>query len=186
MAVYPTSPMYSYPVTLTPVWNTLISDFEKGAEQRRKKWAYAKYNVIVQYTALSTLDAKTIYEFYMARNGSYESFYFYDPYAFDHVGLYVATGDGVTDVFDIPGSSTSARTLYENDVLVSSGFSYLTGGGDGSSDRVDYVTAPPLGTIITIDFTGYLRAKVRFKDDNLSRENFTTTLMRYGLELQGL
>lgn len=186
MSVYPTSPMYGYPTVLTPVWNTLISGFENGSEQRRQKWVFAKYDVSVKYPALTLAEAKTLYEFYMARKGALGSFHFYDYYAIDHVGLYVGTGDGVTEIFDIPGSSTSSRVLYENGGVISSGFAYLTGGGDGSSDRVDYDTAPTLGTIITIDFTGFLRVKVRFALDKLNRENFTTILFKYGLELKGL
>jgi len=186
MAVFPTSPEYGYPVVFTPVWNTLKSGYENGSEQRRQKWLYPKYDITIRFNALTEADAKTIYEFYMARNGSYESFYFFDPYAFNHVGLYVGTGDGVEDIFDIPGKSTSVYTHYENGDVVTSGFSVLTGGGDGEADRIDYTTAPPAGTIITIDFTGYLRAKVRFKDDAMDRNNFTTNLFRYGLELKGL
>ena len=186
MSVFPSSPVYTYPVIFTPVWNTLTSDFENGAEQRRQKWLYAKYDVEIKFNNLSTSDAKTIYEFYMARKGSYESFYFFDPYSFEHVGLYIGTADGVTDIFDIPGKSTSSRVLYENGGVVSSGVSYLVGGGDGAADRIDYVTPPADGTIITIDFAGFVRAKVKFKEDNLNRDNFTLSLFKYGLELKGV
>ncbi len=186
MAVFPDSIHHNPSFVFTPVWNTLKSKYENGNEQRRQKWLYPKYDVAVQFNALSQVDAKTIYEFYMARKGSYEAFYFFDHYSFDHVGLYVGTGDGSTDVFDIPGITTSARTLYENGSVISSGFSYLTGGGDGAADRVDYTTAPASGVIITIDFTGFVRAKVRFANDNLDRNNFMTNLFKYGLELKGV
>jgi hypothetical protein len=186
MAVFPDTPQYSYPVVLAPVWNTLKSQFDNGNEQRRQKWLSPKFDVQIAFKALELADAKTIYEFYMARKGSFEAFYFFDPYVFDHVGLFVVTADGSTTIFDIPGKSTSARTLYENGSEVSSGFSYLSGGGDGEADRISYTVAPTAGTIITIDFTGYLRVKCRFKEDNLNRENFTTALFKYGLELKGV
>jgi len=186
MATFPTSPRPLHPYVVTPVWKTLISDYEGGAEQRRQKWLYAKYDITLKYQKLSNANAQILWAFYMARKGACESFYFYDLYVADHIGLYIATADGILDVFDIPGASTSARTLYENGSEVSSGFSYLTGGGDGDADRVEYTAAPASGTIITIDFTGYLRIKCRFKEDRLSRENFMTTLFRYGLELKGL
>ena len=186
MATFPAAPAPVYPCVVNPIWKTLVSDYEGGGEQRRQKWLYAKYDVKLNYNALSEADAEILWAFYMARKGAYDSFYFYDLYAFDHVGLYIATADGVIDTFDIPGKSTSSRTLYEDSSVISSGFSYLTGGGDSDADRVEYTAAPAVGTIITIDFTGYLRIKCRFKEDQLSRENFITTLFKYGLELKGI
>jgi len=186
MEVFPDTPKYSYPIVFVPIWHTLKSQFENGSEQRRQKWLYPKYDVKISFEGLERADAKIIYKFYMARKGSYESFYFFDPDPFDHAGLYVGTGDGITDVFDIPGRFTSAQVLYENGYEVSTGFSYLSGGGDGGADRVGYTVSPADGQIITVDFTGFVRAKVRFKDDNLSREDFTAQLFRYGLELKGV
>lgn len=183
MELYPTIPVPNYPLTVTPVWNTAIS---KNGTQRRRRWLYAKYDVVVKYTALESANSKILWAFYMARNGSFEAFYIIDYYAYDHVGLYIATGDSSTTIFDIPGQSTSSRTLYVNGVETATGFTYLSGGGDGSSDRVEFTTAPSLGAIITIDFTGYLRIKCRFANDYLDRVNFTTSLMQYGVELTGL
>lgn len=184
--VLPTTPSPQYPGKLTPIWKTLVSDYESGNEQRRQKWLYAKYDVSVNYGALELSDVKTLWEFYMARKGAFESFYYVDVFVMDHVGLYIETCNGTDDTFDLPGLSTSARTLYENGSIVTSGFSYLTGGGDGSADRVEYTTAPAEGTILTIDFTGYLRVKCRFAEDNLNRENFTYNLFKYGLQLKGI
>jgi hypothetical protein len=98
----------------------------------------------------------------------------------------VNVGDAVTDIFDLPGKGTASRLLYHDGVLQSAGFSYLTGGGVGSADRVDYVAAPADGVIITISFYGYLRIKCRFQDDNMSLEHFTSALVRTGLNLKGL
>ena len=62
----------------------------------------------------------------------------------------------------------------------------LTGGGDGSADRVDFVTAPATGESISCDFTGKLRINCRFAQDRLSRELFINILFAYGIELRGL
>lgn len=183
MDVYPDIPIPIYPLTVTPVWKTAIS---KNGTQRRGRWLYAKYNVTVQYTRLDATGAKIIWAFYMARKGALGAFYIFDLYVYDHVGLYLATGDAATTIFDLPGKSTSARTLYVNGAETATGFSYLSGGGDGSADRVEFTTAPALGAIITLDFTGYLRIKCRFENDKLDRVNFLRSLMRYGVELTGL
>jgi len=186
MQVYPTTPAPLYPYTITPVWRTLLSEFETGSEQRRSKWVFPVYDVNLQYPVLSATNSALLWAFYMARKGSAEAFWFYDLYSSAHIAHYVGVGNGTTDIFDLPGKSTSSRTLYVDGSVVSSGFAYLTGGGDGSSDRVDFETAPALGAIITVSFTGYLRAKVRFEEDRLDRENFTINLFKYGIKLKGV
>ena len=62
----------------------------------------------------------------------------------------------------------------------------LTGGGDGSADRVDFVTAPSLGESISCDFTGKLRVNCRFAHDTMPKEIFQAMLVKYGLDLKGL
>jgi len=193
VATFPEDPIPIYPLIVTPEWRTLISMAGTGKEQRRQKSMFAVYDVAVQYRALSAADCKTLWEFYMARNGAYEAFYIYDlallaGVPFNHDTLYCGTGDGETDIFDIPGRSTSSQTIYVNGAEQSdpTDYSILTGGGESSSDRVDFVTAPNEGDIITCDFTGYLRIRVRFMHDRLPRELFIRNLFQYGIELKGL
>lgn len=192
MATFPeSSPSPRYPLVVEPEFNTLISGFDGRGEQRRKKSLYPKYNVTVKYDNISVAEAKTLWEFYIARSGAYEAFYIYDlalllEHSFNHVGEYCGAGDGSTTIFDIPGRSTSSRTVYSDGVDVTSNVSFLTGGGSSNSDRVQFNTAPTAGKIITIDFTGYLRMRVRFLEDKLSREIFIYNLYAYGIRLQGL
>lgn len=192
MATWPESnPTPNYPLIVEPEFNTLISDFDGGGEQRRQKQLYPKYNVTVSYKGILVADARILWEFYLARKGAYEVFYIYDltlllGHSFNHVGEYCGTGDGSTTIFDIPGRSTSSRTVYSDGIDVTSDVSFLTGGGSSSSDRVDFNTAPTEGKIITIDFTGYLRMRVRFAEDKLARQNFFHDLYAYGIKLKGL
>lgn len=191
MAVYPETPLPVYPVTIEPEWSTIADDADSGAEQRRQKWLFAKWNASFGYGALSAADAATLYAFYMARKGIYEPFWYFDPrpsmgMTVAHAGIYVGTGTGAATTFDLPGKSTSSRTLYVNGAVQASGFSYLTGGGDGSADRVQFTAAPALGSLITVDFTGILRMRVRFAVDRLSQELFMTVLQRFGVQLKGL
>ena len=188
--VFPESILPIYPVTITPIWQTITSRFDGGGEQRRQKQLYATYDVSLKFTALSGPDAQTLWAFYMARKGAAQAFWFYDPapsigITTTHAGLYVGAGDGSTDIFDLPGKSTSARTIYLGGVE-ETGLSYLTGGGDGNADRVDFTSAPAAGQIITVDFTGVLRIRARFAIDRLSRELFMTVLFNFGIQLKGL
>ena len=193
MATFPTTILPLYPVTIEPVWDTVIHQTDGGAEQCRQKSLYARFDVTLKYGWLSASDAQTIWDFYQARKGAFEAFYFYDPAPgigalTSHENLYVDTGDGVTEVFDLPGKSTSSQTIYVDGhtQTLTTDYVILTGGGDGDADRVDFVSAPALGTAISCDFTGSLRIKCRFAEDRLSKELFMTVLFNYGIQLRGL
>jgi hypothetical protein len=186
MAEYPTSPKPQYAYTTEAEYKTIITTMDSGKEQRRNKWTYPKFNVHLVYNYLTKTQFNTLYTFYQARKGSYEAFYFYDLVTMDHDSLWVGKGNESTDIFDIPGKGTSAQTIYLNGEAQGSGYSILTGGGAENSDRVDFVTPPSSGVIITCDFNGYLRIRCRFKDDKLSREAFAYAAYRTGIELKGL
>ena len=190
MAIFPDTITPIYPVIIEPEWDTIIHRFDGGGEQRRQKSLYPRFNVPnLKFKGLSGSEVQTLWDFYMARKGAFEAFYFFDPsinasIVTSYDDLYVGTGDGTTDIFDLPGKSTSAQTVYvdgEEGV-----YSILTGGGDGSADRVDFTTAPALGTSISCDFTGQLRIHCRFEHDKMSKEIFIRALHRVGVSLKGL
>ena len=193
MSTFPESPAPIYPLIVEPEWRTLTSDFDGGGEQRRQKQLFPKYNVTVSYGALSESDMQTLWDFYMARKGAYEAFYIYDlallaGIAPNHDGQYAGTGNGSTEVFDIPGRSTSSHTVYVDGVeqTITTDYVILTGGGESSADRIDFVSPPSAGEVITVDFTGYLRIRARFAEDKLPRSLFMTVLFNYGIKLKGL
>lgn len=191
MSVFPETPRPICPVIIEPEFYTLVSPFDSGGEQRREGWVFPKYNATVQYHALSAANQQLLWNFFMATKGQKNAFWFFDPAPIagnvtSHVGQYVGIGNGVSQIFDLPGKSTSTRVLYVNGAVQSSGFSYLTGGGDGSADRVQFTVAPALGDLITVDFTGQLRIRSRFAADKLSRESFSRILFNYGIKLKGL
>jgi len=84
------------------------------------------------------------------------------------------------------GKNTSSQTIYIYGTEQTSGYSILIGGGNSASDRVEFTSPPADGSIITCDFTGYLRMRCRFAYDKLPRELFTTMRFNYGVELKGL
>ena len=192
MSTWPESdPKPRYPLHTEIEFGTLISAFDGGTEQRRQKLLYPRYNVTIRYNAISKTEAQTLWNFYVARKGSYESFFCYDlalllQHSFAHTDQYCGTGDSATTIFDIPGRSTSSRTVYLDNIEQTSGITYLTGGGASSADRIQFSAAPTSGEIITVDFAGYLRMKVRFAEDKLTRENFVYKLYSYGIQLKGL
>ena len=193
MATWPESdPTPQYPLDITPRFKTLVSELDSGNEQRRIKQEFPVFDVLVTYDLLSKADMDTLYAFFMARKGRSEAFYIYDiadaliVTTTAYTDLYVGTGDGSTPTFDIPGRSTSSQTLYVDGVEDGSA-SFLTGGGASESDRVTPVSTPNNGAILTVDFTGILRMRVRFDQDMMSRSLFEHIYYRTGgIKLHGL
>jgi len=153
MATYPSSPTPNYPVEIEPEWTTLVSVVDTGGEQRKQKSLFPRYNVKLTYSTLTNTQLQTLWEFYQARKGAFEAFYFYDLIILTHNSEYIATGDGDTNIFDIPGKSTSSHTIYLNGSEQSEGTNYdlLVGGGNSDSDRVRFIS--PNGEIHTRSLT---------------------------------
>lgn len=179
MATYPTDPAPQYPLVVTPRYRTLIAPLDGGSEQRRSKFAYPKYDVLVTYSLLEAVDISTLWDFFVARRGAYGAFYIIDYVLKAYTDLYVGLGDGSTTIYDLPGAKTSARTVYINGVDPV-GESFLSGGGEGGADRVQFASAPADGDVLTVDFTGYLRCHVRFELDTMDRELFSANFLRMG------
>jgi uncharacterized protein (TIGR02217 family) len=79
MASFPTTPKAVYSFTKEVEFKTLISQFENGVEQRRNKWSQGKRQFTVLFDLLSPTNMGYLYDFYVARKGSYESFVYIDP-----------------------------------------------------------------------------------------------------------
>ncbi len=185
MACFPENPAPSFSLVLKPKWRTIVSQFDGGKEQRRQKQAFAKYDVSLTYKMLTRSEMQALWNFYQARKGSYEPFYFYTPDLDEYRAIYVGTADGSSVIFDIPGRYTAAQTVYL-DGSQQSGYTVLVGGGAENSDRILFTSPPPAGTVITCDFVGSLRIRCRFKEDEMSRDWFALSCYRTGLELRGL
>lgn len=211
--VYPTTPVPNWPYDIKINWNTTVSSFDSGKEQRRQKNLYPKYDVSLTYSVLTMAQMQTLWNFYQARKGTFEPFYFYSLESTTWSGCYLGIGDGTTTTFDIPGKSTSNVQIYvsgvalratavssilledESQLITEDGstiiregpedYTLLVGGGAASADRVTFLTAPVANALITCDFTGYLRVRCRFAEE-LSRSAFTAALYRTGIKLKGL
>ena len=185
---YPSTPKPCYPIDITPRWQTVVSPFDSGKEQRRSKQVQDLYDVVLTYDKLSLADFDTLWNFYQSCKGKYQTFYYYDQEENRRTWteVYCGLGDGSTTIFDLPGKNTSGQSVFFNGALQGSGYTILTGGGAESSDRIEFTSAPLAGIIITASFTGDLRIKCRFKEDKLTRRNFIYRLYTTGIELYGL
>lgn len=187
MALYPMPP---YPdeegFEVTPRWMTVISKFDATTEQRKQKALFAVYDVSFSYDLIEITDEQMLWAFYMARKGAAEAFYIYDIYLWPHKALFVGWGNAATLTFDLPGKTTSEQAIYFDGVPQSSGYTILSGGGTEGSDRVTFTAPPAAGVLITCDLIGYLRMRVRYKEDKLSRRSFANMIFRGSVDLVGL
>lgn len=171
---------------IIPEFKTIITDMESGTEQRRQKWFFPKYNVELGFGMLTESEMQEVWNFFIARRGAAEAFYFYTyEETLSWTNLYLGVGNGASVIFDLPGKSTSLRTVYV-DGISNEALTFLTGGGTEYADRVQFDTPPEAGTILSCDFTGKMRIRCRFEEDKFSRENLFYTLTKASVKLKGL
>ena len=197
MATYPESnPTPYYPLNIIQRWSTSRVDLggDRTVVQKRSNIVYPAYDVIVNYPAISTSDAQTLWNFYKARRGGYEPFYIYNlamvEISLAHVGEFCGIGDSSEDTFDIPGRETSDQTIYVAGVeqTITTDYTISSGSGTSGADQIVFEAGsiPAAGSVVTVDFTGYLRIRVCFESDELNQELFEEDLMRYqGIKLIG-
>ena len=166
-------------------FKTITTQFEGGQESRKQKWLYPRRNFSVKYKAVTNTDAQTLWQFFLDRSGSFEEFSFFHPFSRTYTGEYVATGDGSTEVFSMPSLQGSSRTIY----IIGSeetGGTFAQGGGADGEDQWTADSAIATGAIITYDFTGRLKTRCRFGEDNMNFTTFINRMMTTGIKLQGL
>ncbi len=77
-----------------------------------------------------------------------------------------------TKTFELPSKTTdNDATLITYIDGVATAKTFISGGGAGGADRIAFATTPADGTLITADFTGFLRIKGRL-DDRFRHEYF--------------
>lgn len=187
MAAYPdyTSVSVEQPYREQLEWKTLISQFDDlGEEQRKQKWLYPKRNVTLRHAYVTKAGARTIWQFYNARQGAYEAFNYFVPFADAYVSEYVGTGDATTTGFNLPCKDISTYTVYVDGASISA--TLATAAGTDGADHLRFGTAPADGSRITASFTGRLKIHCRFADDNMDFDQLYNDLVTIGIKLKGL
>jgi len=196
MAIYPdySSIPWSTPVGMDIQFKTLIGTFdESGEENRKQKWLYPKRKITLTYKNISRANMQTLWQFYVARAGSFEAFNFFLPdpnYGTEsYVKEYVGTGDGSTVTFNLPSKNAIAgRIIYVDNTAMGEGAFYTftdSGGADGA-DKAVFTTAPDIGSRVSFSFTGRLKVHCRFAEDYFSMSRMHSSIISTGITLKGL
>jgi hypothetical protein len=180
METFPTAVIPGYPYSIKATWKTRVTDFEGGKEQRRQVWAFPKRTVTIACPVITQDQMKVLWQFYQQCKGAYEVFWYIDKIKEYWYAEYVAVGDGAIEVFDIPGKECNQASIkvYVDAEELLEGWDFISGGGQAGADRISFDSGyiPELGQVVTVDFYGYLRLRVRFAEDKLERNIFALTL----------
>ena len=170
---------------------TIVSESESGLEQRYQKWLRPKRTFRVSLRARNQSDSKDIWTFYQRHKGAFDSFLFQNPNENPVTAEIVGSGDGSTAVFYL-GNNVDAGT---GDVIVTPGSATFQRSIGGTGDFLNFTAFSideDVGQVTTdenLPSSDVLRSnynfryRVRFKEDNLTRENFIAKLFNYGLEI---
>lgn len=155
-------------------FNTLITQFETGKEQRRNLWTYGvrRYNLTLNYYSKTNMD--TLWDFYIARKGTYDTFLIKVYTEYTVTTEAIGTGDAKTTAFNLdefPVDTTAGTfTMYAGGAAASA---TLANNFTTEISAVTFASAPA-AVALTGDYEFYFQ--VRFEEDRLTRK-----LMQYQL-----
>ena len=178
------------PLTLSPEFGleeivkfkTLITEFEDGTEQRRSKWAYPlrEYRLNLKWYSETNMD--TIWDFYIARKGAYDTFWVLIPTEYQVTLEGIGTGNGATKAFQLdefPVNTTAATfTLYADGVAKDGSLANNT---TTEIATATFDAAPDADDPLTASYQFYFQ--VRFADDDMTRSLMAYQLLHAGLKL---
>jgi uncharacterized protein (TIGR02217 family) len=192
---FPTLVGLTWDIKKAPQFSTLTQKAVSGREVRAALQAYPLYLWTLTYEYLPEgRDFATLLGFFLARQGSYDSFLYVDPS--DHLvaGQPLGTGDGATLVFPLvrslgsfaqPVEDGAASAVYKAGVAQSGSTWSITSSATGYHDQLTFTVAPAIGAAISADFTYSWR--VRFAEDTTEFTNFMNQLWSNGgIKLQGV
>ncbi len=170
---------------------TLVSESESGKEQRYQKWQRPKRVFRVKLDARDNAAATSIWQFYQRHKGAFDTFLFQNPSENPVTAERFGSGDGIKSVFYLGGSVDIAT----GDLIVTPGSATVERSVGNTGDFLNFTAYTidenigqvttnavlPSGDVLRGNYN--FRYRVRFKDDQLTRENFATNLYRYGIDM---
>jgi len=157
MATFPeVKPSYGY--LFIPQFKTdKLGPTDGDFTQRRRRRSSPLYRVEMTYANLSATDERTLFEFILARYGSWDSFV-----------VAIGSTDGTADqTFNIPARDVDNETVYVAGTSTSS-YTITTRGGTNGQDLLTLTGTLTSGQAVTMDYDGkkYLSTCI-FEDDSI-------------------
>jgi len=183
-AIFPSLPGRTFDSKKTPEWSTTVQKSVNGTESRAAWYANPIWNFEISYDILRDtsdyLELQNIQGFFNARQGSFDSFLYNDPYDNSVVNQQIGIGDGNTTIFQL---LRSIDNQFVESVIAPNVIQYVyvngiptaayTGGLD-TNGIITFAVAPASEAVITWTGTFYFRC--RFLEDTQEYDNFMYTL----------
>lgn len=187
-AVYPTLAGLEFGVTRSPSFSTNTQRAVSGYESRIARMAYPLYTFKLKYEFLragaASLEMQTLAGFFIARQGSFDSFLFADPDDYTVTDQLIGTGDGSNKTFQLvrtfgaggftlsePVHNTNSTPVIKVDGVTKTVTTDYT---ISSTGLVTFVSAPANTKPVT--WTGTFYYRCRFKDDASDFDKFAQDL----------
>lgn len=192
----PLMPGLTWPMVKQPSFNTKVQRAVSGKEYRAAFMQYPLYTFTLSYSVLrdgllpdgvTYAELATLAGFYLARQGSFDSFLYTDPSDNLVTAQQFGTGDGVTTLFPLKrtygAGGFTADDLVQNVNAITgiydNGTPVVQGAGPGkytidSSGNVTFGTAPVAAHVLT--WTGAYYYRCRFVRDSVDFSGFGNKL----------
>ena len=173
-SVYPALDGSTIDVQRQAMYQTTVQTESGGRELRVNNQVAARYRYRITYDFLrqdaATNEAQTLLAFFSTHRGSWDSFFYTDPYSNTVTTQSFGTGDATSTVFYLTdelgeriAGTTGTPLIYKAGVLqtVTTHYTY-----DANLAKVTFVAAPAAAAALTWSGTFYRRC--RFAEDGLS------------------
>ncbi len=169
MADWDTTWRPSFKVSFGPKYNTVITRFESGKEQRRSKWSSPRHLFSLPFAAREEATIQAIKEFQKARSGAYDTF------NFCNYGEAIK-GSALACTNDNPDTITDSGNSFVTQGFDASHGAWIAGSGQ-SNDGIYGVGTAAAGTL-TLDIGESLSAE----SANASLEAFKQYTVRFAAD----
>lgn len=187
-AVFPTLPGLTFNVVRTPMFSTMTQRALSGREIRGTYQNFPLYQFDLAFEFLrdmaATPELDTLIGFYLARQGSFDSFRFNDLSDNSVTDMQFGVGDGITPGFQLTrafgaGGFTFPEPIQNVNVLtnIKKAGVIQTNPTNYTIDGNGFVTfAGPPAALASLTWTGTYFFRCRFLDDQMGFNNFMQNL----------
>lgn len=183
--VFTPTPFLGWSVFKSPQFNTVIQTAASGKTTRAALWSNPIWTFrltweVVKDGNATPSDIQTLIDFFLARQGSFDTFLYTDPTDNAVTNQSFGTGDGVTTQFQLVRTwqnfaesiqnLNGSPTIKKNAVTLTAGVDYSI----NSTGLVTFTTPPAAAAALT--WTGNFYYRLRFKNDLQDFENFVSNL----------
>lgn len=169
-AVFPSLSGKGWGYVRKPQFNTKVRRSVSGREQRASFQQFPLYSFSLPFEFLRDLavspDAQTLIGFFMARQGSFDSFLYADPDDNSVTDMQFGTGDGVTKDFQLVRSYGAGGFTFAEPVQNLNGTPTIKDAGTptsaftvNSTGLISFTSAPATGHVLTWSGSFYYRCR---------------------------